>query len=107
VATRVVADSPGEPKYRLVLADSHGALGKNFGFRDGPEAEEHLARAIELATQLVAEYPGARRYRHHLALFYRYRAELRRPAGDPADYRRFIEAIAPLLADYPAVAQHR
>ena len=118
-AEQIIADFPSDSEQRRRLASAHTALGEML-IHDGDrtEAEDHLGKARDLLTALVAEYPAEGTYQSDLAAVYLVLGNLDHDLGEnlghavePAtvvrNYRKVIDIMTPLVAQHPGVPRYR
>jgi tetratricopeptide (TPR) repeat protein len=67
IRTQIVADVPGDPSYRLALANDHGNRAMLHHDSDKAKAETDYRKSLAILNGLVKEYAAVSRYRVQLS----------------------------------------
>jgi tetratricopeptide (TPR) repeat protein len=112
IQTKLVADFPAVPRYRLDLAEIHTGISSwlEGGHWSGstPEENSHIGKACKILDGLVQDFPDDPLYRYRLA---RSLSILANMAGDAdqriKDFNRSIDLLTKLRADFPRIPAYR
>jgi eukaryotic-like serine/threonine-protein kinase len=116
---QLLAESPGEPRYRHKLADSYAVLARcvlTYGDLDNHrKGTEAFRQAYHLYRELAAEFPDMADYRNSVAYCQRSAAFglwLQAPPDRPPPqvekaFREALELYEKLVADHPTVLVYR
>lgn len=108
--TRLVADYPREPQYRMELADTLSLASTWLPSISQAEAIDYLQEAIESCQQLTSAFPSSSQYQALLATSYRNLAHVQQASDDlkgaEESLDRAKERLELLVARSPEKAFH-
>jgi tetratricopeptide (TPR) repeat protein len=110
ILTRLVAESPNEPRYRQMLAKTHERYGMLVRYNDAALGQKHFEEAIEIQRALVKDFPETEEYKIGLASSSFYLANLIRKSQPEVALDRLNEAAEiqrKAVAAHPKNSEYR